>query len=78
MHFQTGARRLVLLLAILVASGCSSSEPYSPGPPEGWVADGARWFTTALDTTGVFPDLTSLESMDVVGAELTYSATASL
>ncbi|MDX1741291.1 MAG: energy transducer TonB [Rhodothermales bacterium] len=78
MRIRERTRTLALLVSLLMVAGCSSSDSYRQGPPEGWVADGSRWFLLGLDTTGVYPDLTSLETMEVAGAELTYSATAAL
>ncbi len=78
MRIPSGGFRIAALLSLLVTTGCSSPDAYEPGPPENWTADGLRWFMTSLDTAGVFPDLESLETMHVVGAEMTYSATAAL
>jgi hypothetical protein len=66
------------LVSLLFTAGCSSDPAFRPGPPDGWVADGSRWFLSGTDTSGVFPDLSSLESMSVVGAERVYSANAEL
>ncbi len=73
--FRTTAA--AILLAGLFA-GCASETPFAPGPPEGWAASGARWYQAGLDTAGVFRDLSTLESMSVKGAEITYSATVDL
>ena len=66
----------MLLWASLI--GCAPEQTFQPGPPDGWTADGTRWYRADLDTSGVFPDLESLETMSVVGAERTYAGDARL
>lgn len=56
-------RPLALLFAAVALAACQSSAP--AGPPEGWVADGDRWWTPGADTTAAFRDLDSFEAMGI-------------
>ncbi len=62
----------LLLIALLV--GCAPEETVETGPPEGWQAEGVRWWRTGFDTTGIFRNLETLADMDVTGAQATYIA----
>jgi hypothetical protein len=60
-------RLLFALVLTLVVSACTP--PAETGPPEGWQADGARWWRVGADTATAFRDLSSLEAMGVVNTE---------
>jgi hypothetical protein len=70
---------LVCLIVLWVA-GCARSSAPAPdlGPPEGWRGDEARWWRADLDTTGVFRDLETLRTMDLMGEDVTYAASRTL
>lgn len=53
-----------LALAAFGAAGCGGTQ-IETDPPEGWQADGDRWWTPGADTTRAFRDLTSLTAMGV-------------
>ena len=57
-------RALFLLPLLFVLAACGGPDL---GPPDGWEAsaDGTRWWRTGLDTTGLFPDHSTFESMGV-------------
>ncbi|NNE48516.1 MAG: energy transducer TonB [Rhodothermales bacterium] len=65
---------LSVALLTVALTGCGPGDMFTPGPPDGWMSDGNRWFLVGVDTTGLFRNLESLESMSVVGAELTYAS----
>ena len=52
----------------LGAVGCGGGQQIETGPPEGWQADGGRWWTPGTDTTQAFRDLTSVTTMGVAGS----------
>jgi hypothetical protein len=57
--------RFVCLFAVLVLAACA--EPGPPAaPPEGWVAEGDRWYVPGTDTEAAFRDLESVEAMGVL------------
>lgn len=69
----------LLALALLIAGGCSSSEQndVETSPPEGWQADGGRWWQTGADTAKAFRDLSSVQAMGVVsGSPPSYAMRA--
>lgn len=52
------------LLISLVISACGGGQ--SLEPPQGWISDGdGKWWLSETDTTGLFRDLETLESMGV-------------
>lgn len=56
--------RLALVCTVfLVLIGCES-EP-DLGPPEGWVAEGDRWWQEGVDTSVAFRDLETFAAMDL-------------
>jgi hypothetical protein len=57
---------------------CTSDAPFSADPPDGWVAEGSKWWTPDTDTAAAFRDLGSLSSMGVEGAEFIYSTGGSM
>ena len=60
--------RLLLALALLLsASACTSGD--GDALPEGWLQSGDLYYRADVDTTGLFPDLDSVESMGVVPAD---------
>ena len=52
----------------LLFQGCTSHEPFSYGPPQGWEGTGTTWWKVGQDTTGVFRDLETLEAMAITGS----------
>ena len=53
------------LLAALALAACA--EPGPPAtPPEGWTAEGDRWYLPGTDTDAAFRDLSSVGAMGVV------------
>ena len=58
----------VLALCAVALAACSDSRPPSD-PPEGWVADGDRWWVPGTDTTAAFRDLSTIEAMGVARDE---------
>lgn len=71
----------VVLSLVLVAGGVSACTPtstYRPGPPDGWVAEGTRWWKPGVDTSKAFRNLESLSTMRVKNAEIVYSTSMSL
>lgn len=64
--------------AVLTFVACRPESHVPSGPPEGWVTDGDRWWRSGIDTTAAFRDLETLQSMQVKGADLTYSANLAL
>lgn len=60
---------LLPLVALCLAagvplSGCADPAPPST-PPEGWTADGDRWWVPGTDTSAAFRDLSTIEAMGV-------------
>ena len=78
MTLQTTKALLLVLTAFAFAAGCSSEPEVTRGPPEGWTADGDRWWRAGADTSGAFRDLGSLQSMGVKGADITYAVSMAL
>ncbi|MBT8400833.1 MAG: energy transducer TonB [Rhodothermia bacterium] len=64
--------------AMLTLVACRPESRAPSGPPEGWVTDGDRWWQSGVDTSAAFRDLETLQSMQVKGADLTYSANLAL
>ncbi len=60
-------RLLLALVLLLTVSACTSGD--GAALPEGWAQSGDLFYRTDVDTTGLFPDLDSVESMGVVPAE---------
>src|SRR5690625_7830996 len=61
-------KRAVLLLLtplVFLLAACGGGSSYNPGAPDGWEADGAKWWIEGVDTSVGFRDLTSLQTMDV-------------
>ena len=58
--------RYLWILLIITGLGFSSCSGGDLGPPSGWTSDGAqKWWVAGTDTTGLFRDLETLESMGV-------------
>lgn len=70
--------RLLLFLVVVFLVGCAPEETAETGPPDGWQAEGTRWWRTDVDTTGSFRDLETLDSMGALGADAQYLATPNL
>lgn len=72
MDRKLGAWALVVLVGCLV--GCGSE--YVPGPPEGWTeetVDGTtRWWQAGADTSMMYRDLETLQTMDILSGEPVY------
>lgn len=51
--------------AAVALSACTESGPPAT-PPEGWVAEGGRWWVPGTDTSAAFRDLETIAAMDVV------------
>lgn len=64
---------LFLLAASLGASGCGDDGGPVGGVPEGWEAEGDRWWRAAADTAGAFRDLSGLEAMGV-GSDVLFAS----
>lgn len=71
---------MLICMVLGWVAGCNrSAEPPSElGPPEGWVADGGRWWRADIDTSGVFRNLETLDAMGIAEEDLTYAADRTL
>lgn len=57
-------RPALAALVLVLAAGCA--EPGPPAaPPEGWTAEGGRWWVPGTDTSAAFRDLSTIEGMGV-------------
>lgn len=70
------SRCLFGLILVLAVAGCATpAEPPAPmGPPEGWLAEGDRWWMPGVDTARAFRNLESLQTMGVMGEDLVFGA----
>jgi hypothetical protein len=66
---------VLLAVALLTTAGCGGSS-IKTAPPEGWQADGNRWWTDGADTAAAFRDLSTVEAMGVSGQAPVFSATS--
>ena len=57
-------RPALAALALLVLAGCAEPGPPATAP-EGWTAEGDRWWVPGTDTSAAFRDLSTLEAMGV-------------
>jgi len=68
--------RLVPVLALAAGAallaGCASNGA-PPGPPDGWVSDGSKWWIPGTDTSAAFRKLETLASMGVEGSDVIYA-----
>lgn len=55
-------------MAVLVFSGCQKEEAVPLEIPDGWQAEGPRWWYADTDTSNAFRNLESLAAMDIKGA----------
>jgi hypothetical protein len=62
--------RALLLLALLPLAACQTADSGS-ALPDGWSQDGNRFWAAGVDTTGLFPDLETPESMGII-ADTTF------
>ncbi len=69
---------LILIFGLFLTSGCTTGDTFTYGPPADWQADGTKWWKAGQDTSGLFPDLETLETMDVAGASDVYLSNAAL
>ncbi len=61
-------RLLFFAFCLVLLAACSSGgAPELATLPDGWTAAGDRFWQTGVDTTGLFPNLDSLEAMGVIG-----------
>jgi TonB family protein len=67
------AGSLTLLTLLLVGCG-ADGEQIELDPPEGWTSADVRWWRSDLDTTGIFRNLETLQSMEVAGNDVVYAA----
>ena len=56
---------VLLLIVALAAMGCSSGDEARTEAPAGWETAEGRWWTSSADTSVVFRNLESLQSMGV-------------
>lgn len=73
-HFSLLSGAL-LAVALAALAGCGG-QSIETGPPEGWQADGTRWWTAEADTASAFRDLSTVEAMGVTGQSPVFSASA--
>lgn len=71
----------VVLGLIIWGTGCGPG--FTPGPPDGWVSNGAeeqalRWWQAGVDTAGVFRNLETLPGMGIAEPTQTYAANQQL
>ena len=66
----------VLLAALPLLAACGGEAAVETGPPDGWQADGAYWWTQGADTAAAFRDLSSVEAMGVVSSTPVLSTSA--
>lgn len=64
------ASLVVVLLTGFVLAGCSESAEISTEVPEGWTADGDRWWTASVDTSTAFRHLETMDDMGIPGTHL--------
>ncbi len=62
----------------IILQGCSSQEPFNYGPPQDWEGIETTWWKAGQDTTGMFRDLETLESMEVTGSGDLYLANSGM
>ena len=62
----------LLAVALVTLSACGESGPPTT-PPEGWVADGDRWYVPGTDTSAAFRDLSTIEAMGVARDDSEYT-----
>lgn len=70
-------KRAVLLLLtplLFLLAACGGGSSYNPGAPDGWEADGTKWWIEGVDTSVAFRDLTSLQTMDVGASYAPFGA----
>lgn len=73
MAFLRSLAAVLLLAAVGCSTGCAPPAP-DLSPPEGWQAEGDRWWRVGVDTTGRFRDLETLGAMGIERQVLTYAA----
>ncbi|MGI9174495.1 MAG: hypothetical protein ACR2GR_04170, partial [Rhodothermales bacterium] len=64
-------------LLVLWTSGCGGEDVAQTEPPNGWESVEGKWWQAGFDTTGVFLNLETLESIGAAG-EITLAANAQI
>ncbi len=79
MSKRRGVMRWIVLTLVVGLGACASGESADLGPPQGWeAAPEGRWWRAGSDTTGLFRDLETLETMGVELEPVTYAADQSM
>lgn len=60
---------IIVPVLLLLVSACKQEEATPFVPPEGWTIETNRWWIEGTDTSGVFRDLETLQSMNVQNVE---------
>lgn len=76
--FRRGAAWILVVALGWLGGGCGAGGEADLGPPSGWEGTPEGWWRAGTDTTGMFRDLETLESMGVAGEPLTYLASGQL
>lgn len=79
MAIRPQVRVVFIGLLLLLWGACASEQGADLGPPQGWVrGDDGRWWREGVDTTGLFRNLESLESMSIRHEPVTYAGSQAL
>jgi hypothetical protein len=63
--FRLLLRGVLLWLLLVGAAGCGTGGSTPTTPPEGWQADGPRWWKTGIDTTQAFRPMETLADLSI-------------
>jgi len=61
---------LAVLLTAPLLTGCSDSADIATDVPDGWTANGNRWWTADVDTSSAFRRLETMDEMGIPGTHL--------